>query len=43
MARIEKTSRAESDAIGIWLYISQDDPIAVSRMLHDAREPRDLL
>ncbi|MBL4885882.1 MAG: type II toxin-antitoxin system RelE/ParE family toxin [Planctomycetaceae bacterium] len=34
MARIEKTSLAESDAIDIWLYISQDDSVAASRMLH---------
>ena len=38
MPRIEKTSRAESDAIDIWLYISKDSDVAVSHMLHQIED-----
>jgi len=35
MPRIEKTTRAETDAIEIWLYIAGDNPSAASETLDD--------
>lgn len=35
MPRIEKTARAETDTIEIWLYIARDNPDAASETLHD--------
>ncbi|MEZ6130670.1 MAG: type II toxin-antitoxin system RelE/ParE family toxin [Planctomycetaceae bacterium] len=33
--RIEKTLRAETDAIEIWLYIAGDNPTAASDLIYD--------
>lgn len=33
--RIEKTVRAETDAIEIWLYIARDNPTAASDVIYD--------
>jgi toxin ParE1/3/4 len=33
--RIEKTARAETDAIEIWLYIARDNPTAASDVIYD--------
>ncbi|QDT63280.1 type II toxin-antitoxin system RelE/ParE family toxin [Calycomorphotria hydatis] len=43
MARVEKTPRAKSDAIDIWLYIAEEDPAAADKVLRRIDERVHLL